>query len=223
MIGMVDKEIIRRMHTVHGWSERRIAREVGFARMTVRKYVQEEYVAAPRYRRTRPRATPVLDHVLPLIQQWLVDSEQQPRKQRRTAHRIWQQLRDEYAVQGGASTIRAAVRHLKRPQRPVFVPLAFAPGERAEVDGGTAKVLLAGQITEVHLFCARLRFSGMPFVSAFPCQPQEAFFTGHRQAVDFWGGVPRMIVYDNLTTAVRRVLMGHQRHEQAAFISRRMH
>ncbi len=114
MIGMVDKEMIRRLHKVQGWSERRIAWELGFARMTVRKYLQEERVEAPRYRLTHPRAKPVLDQVLPFIRQWLADDAQQPRKQRRTAPRIGQQRRDEDGFQGGEATIRAAVRQLKR-------------------------------------------------------------------------------------------------------------
>ncbi len=40
MIKVVDKDIIRRLHLVQGWSERRIARELGFARETVRKYLR---------------------------------------------------------------------------------------------------------------------------------------------------------------------------------------
>ncbi len=95
MIEVVDKDIIRRLHLVQGWSERRIARELGFARETVRKYLREESDTVPRYQMTKPRAKPVIDAVLPLIRQWLADDAQQPRKQRRTAHQMWHQLRDE--------------------------------------------------------------------------------------------------------------------------------
>jgi len=222
VLDVADKEVIRRLHRAQGWSERRIAEELGVARQTVHKYLQEGS-APPRYQLTAPRRKPVLDPVLPLIEQWLADDEQQPRKQRRTAHRIWEQLRDEHGFAGGEPTVRYAVRQLKAARRPVFVPLQFAPGERAEVDWGTAKVILAGRVAEVQLFCARLRYSGMPFVLAFPHQQQEAFFEGHRRAFEFWGGVPRAVVYDNLTTAVRKVLAGHRREEQEAFVSLRMH
>lgn len=42
MIKVVDKEMIRRLHKVQGWLEKRIAREFGFARTTVRKYLRED-------------------------------------------------------------------------------------------------------------------------------------------------------------------------------------
>ncbi len=223
MIKVVDKEMIRRLHKVQGWSERRIAREFGFARMTVRKYLREDGVQAPRYKLSQPRARPVLDPVLPLIRKWFEQDEQQPRKQRRTAQRMYEQLRDEYGYQGTDQSVRRAVRELKRERRPVFVPLSFEPGERAEIDWGTAKVVMSGRITEVHLFCARLRYSGMPFVAAFPCERQEAFFEGHRRAFEYFGGVPRAVVYDNLATAVLRVLQGRRREEREAFVGLRMH
>jgi hypothetical protein len=119
--------------------------------------------------------------------------------------------------------VRQVVRTRKGAQRPVFVPLAFDPGEQAEVDWGTAQVILDGVVTTVHLFCARLRYSGMPFVMAFPHEQQEAFFEGHRRAFEHWGGVPKRVVYDNLTTAVQQVLAGHGRIEQQAFVCLRMH
>ena len=222
MLKVVDKEVIRRLHHRQGWSERRIARELGHDRATVHKYLQGGG-EPPRYRLTHPRRKPVLDPVLPILEQWLADDEQQPPKQRRTAHRMWLQLREEYGFQGGEPTVRYAVRQLRARRRPVFIPLQFAPGERAEVDWGTAQVVLGGRIATVHLFCARLRYSGMPFVSAFPHEQQEAFFTGHREAFLFWGGVPQAVVYDNLATAVRTVLVGHTREEQDAFVSLRMH
>ena len=222
MLGVVDKEVIRRLHHRQGWSERRIARELGHDRATIHKYLQEGS-EPPRYRLTQPRPKPVLAPVLPILERWLAEDEQQPPKQRRTARRMWEQLRDEYSFTGGEPTVRMAVRQLKARRREVFVPLAFAPGERAEVDWGTAQVVMAGAITTVHLFCARLRYSGMPFVMACPHEQQEAFFTGHRQMFAWWGGIPQVVVYDNLTTAVRRVLTGRRRAEQEAFVSLRTH
>jgi hypothetical protein len=63
----------------------------------------------------------------------------------------------------------------------------------------------------------------MPFVAAFRHEQQEAFFEGHRRAFACWGGVPATVVYDNLAAAVRKVLVGHTREEQDAFVSLRMH
>jgi transposase len=67
------------------------------------------------------------------------------------------------------------------------------------------------------MFVMRLNYSKARFVVAFPFQKQEAFFEGHIQAFHFFGGVPRRITYDNLKTAVFRILEGHHRQEQRAF------
>ena len=58
---------------------------------------------------------------------------------------------------------------------------------------------------------------------SFPTQRQEAFFEGHRQAFEWYGGTPPRISYDNLTAAVCRVLHGRNRQEQEAFIAFRSH
>ena len=222
MIEVTTKERIRHLHLAQGWSQRRIARELGIARDTVAKYLAEEPADLPRYRLTKPRRRPICDGVLPILQRWLDEDEQQPRKQRRTAHQMWVQLRQEYGFTGSEPVIRLRVRELKQRRREVFIPLAFGPGERAEVDWGTAQVIMAGQLVTAHLFCARLRYSNLPFVLAFPHEQQEALFAGHRAAFEFWGAVPREVTYDNLTTAVRTILTGHSRAEQAAFIGLKM-
>ncbi len=222
MLGIVDQERIGRLYHRQGWSVRRIARELGHDRATIQKYLAGGS-APPQYRLAAPRAQPVVGPVLPLLRQWLADDAQQPPRQRRSARQMWVQLREQHGFTGGQPTIRVAVRRLKEREREVFVPLAFAPGERAEVDWGTAQVVLAGRVTTVHLFCGRLRHSGMPFAMAFPHERQEAFFAGHRRMFEQWGGVPRLVVYDNLTTAVRKVLAGHGRDEQEAFVSLRTH
>lgn len=216
------KERIRHLYLVQGRSQRQIAQEVGVARETVAKYLQEEAAAAPRYRLRRARARPVSDAIEPLLSAWLAADEQQPRKQRRTAHQMWVQLCREHGFTGSEPVVRLRVRELKRRQRPVFIPLAFGPGERAEADWGQAQVVLAGEVVTAHLFCTRLRYSNLPFVMAFPHEQQEALFAGHRAAFEFWEAVPREISYDNLTTAVERLLTGHSREERAAFVGLKM-
>jgi hypothetical protein len=75
----------------------------------------------------------------------------------------------------------------------------------------------------VQLFILRLNYSHARFVMAFPFQKQEAFFEGHIQAFRFLGAVPKRITYDNLKTAVFRILAGRSRQEQAAFVALRSH
>jgi len=60
------------------------------------------------------------------------------------------------------------------------------------------------------------------FVCAFPAARQECFFAGHEAGFAFFGG-PRRVTYDNLTSAVKTVLVGRNRVEQEAFIAFRGH
>ncbi|WP_201391731.1 transposase [Ktedonobacter sp. SOSP1-85] len=55
-------------------------------------------------------------------------------------------------------------------------------------------------------------------MECFPTQRQEAFLLGQRHAFEFWGGVPRIAVYDNLKPAVLQVLQGHSRREHDVFL-----
>lgn len=105
----------------------------------------------------------------------------------------------------------------------MFIPLEFDPGVDAQVDWGEASVLLAGVSVMVQVFVMRLCYSRKLFVRAYPSQKQEAFFEGHVQAFQHFQGVPRRLTYDNLKAAVQRVLTGHNRQEQEAFIVFRSH
>ena len=69
----------------------------------------------------------------------------------------------------------------------------------------------------------RLCYSRKLFVMAFPTQRQEAFLLGHVLAFAHFGGVPQRISYDNLKTAVQRILQGRNRIEQTDFVRFRSH
>ena len=130
---------------------------------------------------------------------------------------MWVELR-KLGIPIGESTVRLLVRKLRKPIKPAYVPLDFAPGERAEFDFGEATVKLGEQLVKVPFLAGRLRYSGAMFVECFPTQRQEAFLLGQRHAFEFWGGVPRMVVYDNLKAAVLQVLKGHSRREHDVFL-----
>ena len=101
----------------------------------------------------------------------------------------------------------------------VFLPLEFEAGDHAQCDWLTVVVVLGGKRVSVECFALRLCFSRASFVAVYPSQCQEAFFDGHKRAFLFLEGVPHTVVYDNLKTAVKRVLTGRNRLEQDRFIS----
>ena len=77
--------------------------------------------------------------------------------------------------------------------------------------------IIAGEGTRLKFFCMRSKYSGKHYVRFYPCERQAAFFDGHIHAFSFFGGVFRTVVYDNLTSAVEKVLKGKDRREQEAF------
>jgi len=219
LIQVEEKEIIRRLYFIEGWSMRRIARERYHSRHTVRRALEDP--GPPVYKRQAPRPRPVLGRFLGIIDRWLEEDRQRPPKQRHTARRIHARLTSEFGFRGGESSVRQYVRE-QRPRPEVMIPLEHDPGE-AQVDWGEAHVYLDGRQTRVQLFCFRLCYSQRPFVMAFLRQSQEAFFAGHVAAFEELGGAPRRITYDNLTLAVKRVLTGPHREEQQGFVAFRSH
>jgi transposase len=218
MIQVEEHEAIRRSYFVEGKPIRQIARELRHGRELVRRVIASPEPA--RYTLQEPREAPVLGPYKARIQELVAESRRMPRKQRYTGDKIFEIIQQE-GYQGAASTVRGYVaqcrQDLHRPK--VFLPLEFEPGQDAQVDWGEAFVYLAGQKITVQVFVMRLNYSRVRFVMAFPFQKQEAFFEGHVQAFHFFGAVPRRISYDNLKTAVYRILEGRKRQEQERFVT----
>lgn len=221
MVQVDEKERIRNAYYLQDRSIRDIARDMRHSRKTVRKALSD--ASPPVYVRAEPAPSPVVDPVKEIIDNWIQEDESRPRKQRHTAHRIYERLRDEHGFGGGESTVRRYVGRKKKRQVEHYVPLCFEPGADAQVDFGDAKVIMDGIQTEVQLFCMRLCYSHRPFVMALPFQKQEAFLEAHTRAFDFFGGVPRRITYDNLTAATTRAIRGDRRREIDSFIAFRSH
>src|SRR5262245_55314999 len=211
---------IRRRVLVDGQSKRSVCREFDIHWDTLQKILSHS--APPGYRRTAPRPRPKIDPFVGVIRQILEDDKQAPKKQRHTARRIYERLRDEHGYSGKLTIVKQAVAELRRRSAEVFVPLAHRPGE-GQVDFGEAEITLDGQPTKVALFVMTLPYSDTLFVTAFPRECTEAFLEGHVRAFAFLGGVPRRISYDNSKIAVAKVTGGRSRTLTEAFIRLRSH
>ena len=221
MVLKVDqREQIRRAYFIEGKSVRQVARDGHHSRRTIRKALHD--AGPPRYTLRTSRPRPVLDPFLVVIDHWLEDDKTRPPKQRHTAHRIYERLVAEFGFRGGESTVRQYVREQRPGNREVFIPLDHDPAE-AQVDWGEAKVYMGDRLTDVNLFCLRLCYSQRFFVVAYPRQSREAFFAGHVASFEEIGGAPRAITYDNLSSAVKKVLGGTRREEQQEFVAFRSH
>jgi transposase len=176
-----------------------------------------EHPAPPGYRKPKVPRAKKIDKVLPVLHAWLEADRQAPPKQRHTARRLYERLRDEHGFDGGQTVVKDAVRAWKRVHREAYVPLSHPLGE-AQVDFGEAVVDLDGERVKVCLFVMSLPYSDAVFVKAYPRECTEAFHDGHVEAFAFFGGVPRRISYDNTRIAVTKITGPHERELTEAFL-----
>ena len=117
---------IRRAVFVEGKSQRAVALEFGVARETVRKMLR--YAVPPGYRREQAVKRPKLGPWRGVVDAILADDQNQPKKQRHTAKRIFERLREEHGYRGGYTIVKDYVRLQKVCQQEMFVPLTHSPG-----------------------------------------------------------------------------------------------
>lgn len=215
-------EAIRRDHVVKGWSVRRLAREHRVHRRLVRQALRS---AVPPERKQGLRLAPVLFKVKPFIEEVLSGDRQVPRKQRHTAHRIWERIVSELQIVIAESTVRRYVGRRKREmgQIEVMVPQVKAPGVEAEVDFFQASVIMAGIEMVLWFFQMRACYSGRVFVRAVARATQQAFLECMVLGLEHFDGVFGAIRMDNHRSAVVRVLRGRTREESDRFIALRSH
>lgn len=218
-------EQIRREHEFAGSGIRAIARKFGVHRRMVRQALAN---AVPPERRYKPRACPRLGPVMSFIDGILEADLRAPRKQRHTAARIYRRLqaeRPEFPV--SASRLREYVSYRKwqlgLSKQEVFVPQSYPPAAEAQVDWYEAWAELGGERVKLQVFAMRSMFSGASFHRAYPRATQQAFLEGHELAFTRFGGVFHTLRYDNLSSAVRRILRGQAREETERFIAFRSH
>jgi hypothetical protein len=151
-----------------------------------------------------------------------------PRKQRHTAHRIWKRIQRELPeCKIGERTVRQYVHHRKIALgmlgRETCVPQSYAWSVEAQVDWCEAYGDLAGERVKLQVFAMRSMASGAAFHCAYLHATQQVFLETHELAFAYFGGLFRKVRYDNLTSAVKKILRGYQREETARFVAFRSH
>lgn len=218
MLIMEQYEFIRTAHRVYGKTISELTRMTGHSRNTIKKVIRGE---PWEYSERVKQPFPVLGPYLVIIDEWLTKDKQEAKRQRHTARRIYNRLVTEQGYEGGESTVRRYVKMsrmrlgLDNPE--VFIPCDPETGFEAEVDWGTATAIIGGERRTLKFFCMRSKYSGKHFVRAYPCERQQAFFDAHLHGFQFFGGIFPVLIYDNLTTAVRKILQGKKRIEQTSF------
>lgn len=191
---------IRLLHQERGLTFNQIARELGIDAETAAKYAVLD--TFPRRRHTK--RTSKLDPFKATITRWL---ERHPY----SATQIYQRLCGEEGYTGGVSILRDYVRTVRPVRHAAFLSLAFAPGEAAQVDWGSAGTITLGATRRrLSFFVMVLCHSRMAYVE-FTCgEAMEHFLACHQNALEFFGGTPGAILIDNLKTGVLSHRFGHK-------------
>jgi transposase len=202
-----------------------VAQKFGVHRRMVREAIG---YAVPQPRKKAERDKPKLRVAMAWVDEILEADRKAPRKQRHTAHRIWCRLKMERPeIDVAESTIRQYVRKRKRElgleKREVFVPQTYHWGQEAQVDWYEAWAEIDGESVKVYLFCLRSMASGGAYHRAYPHASQQAFLEAHELAFAWFGGIFGVLRYDNLSSAVKRIVRGSQREETERFAAFRSH
>ena len=218
-------EQLRREHEFGIGTIAGVAAKFGVHRRLVRQALAGALPGRHRYpERTRPK----LAAVEAFIDQVLEEDGRAPRKQRHTARRIHRRILREFPDAVVAeSTVRNHVRARKRQmgleRRETFVPQSYGWAQEAQVDWYEAWADLGGERTKVQVFAMRSMASGAAFHRGYLHATQQAFLEAHEHAFDYFGGVFHVLRYDNLASAVRKILRGHRREETVRFMAFRSH
>ena len=213
---------IRKFH-LEGKSQRQIAKILGISRNTVKKYWEGE--AVPWERKDYPirKARVITNNVELFIKSCFKEDEVlNLKKQKHTAQRIYDRLVEEHNFQGSSSSVRRAVNRIRDKTTIAYVPLSFPIADALQVDWGEATIHLNGQKTKINLFCAKLCYSNAPFVVAYLRQNEESFLEAFTQAFQYFGGVPRKVIFDNAKVAVKEGF-GSQAKKQAGYAALAAH
>ena len=202
-----------------------VAKKLGVHRRMVREAIGN---ALPKPRKKTERRRWKMEAAAGFVDAILEADRKAPRKQRHTAHRIWERMQHELPqCRIAERTVREYIQYRKielgLKVRETCVPQSYAWGSEAQVDWYEAHADLGGDRVKLQVFAMRSMASGAAFHCAYRHATQQAFLEAHERAFAYFGGVFRKLRYDNLSAAVKKILRGNRREETARFIAFRSH
>jgi transposase len=188
---MVEAEAVRQMRELaaRGWGAKKIARELGLARNTVRRYLRGAAAGVQRH-----PAQQRLDAERRMLAAELFEGEAEGNAV------VVAQLLAERGVEASVRTVQRAVAARRREMLAADVAtirFETAPGRQMQIDFGERKVWIAGAQVTVHFMAAVLSYSRRIFVKAFLHERQGEWLDGIASAFRHFGGVPLEVLGDN--------------------------
>ncbi len=170
-----------------GLTVAQIARKMGLDPKTVAKWLQANSFTPRQATARRSKLDPFKTQIV----RWLESHDY-------SATQIFQRL-NENGYEGGYSIVKAYVRMVRPVHQPAFLTLAFEPGECAQVDWGEyGSVKVGSTRRRLSFFVMVLCDSRLMYVEFTVSQTMEHFLACHQNAFQFFGGVPKKVMVDNL-------------------------
>ncbi len=203
---------IRKMYHIEGKAIRAIAKELCISKNTVKKIIRsdETKLELTKYKKDKP----LLGQYLDKLNELLKDNLKEPMRRRMTAKKIFEELK-KVGYEGGYQSVNLIVREFRRENegkgKQAFIPLEFAPGDAFQFDWGEEEVCLNGDITRVKAARITLCHSRFSLVVVYPNERLEMVMDAHGVAFQFFEGCCRRGIFDNMKTAIKKILKGKDR------------
>lgn len=210
---------VRRYYFRDGRKIKEITRDLDLSRNTVRDIIRSGVTERSYSRENQvfPKLGPYLERLGKLLE----ENQKRPKKRRLKATGLYMILVGEGYV-GGYDSVRRYVKKWLAEHKPeagqVFIPLQFTPGDAYQFDWSHEQVILGGKAQTVKVAHIRLCHSRKFRVVAYLRESMEMVFDAHARAFEFFGGTCRRGIYDNMSTAVDRVLQGKAREYNKRFM-----
>lgn len=188
---------IHRLHEIENLSSRRIAQKLGCSRYLVKQALRQTIPPSP----SNPTRTKLIDPFQDRITQIL---EKYPNLSAvRILEKIAKPEGDMPGYRGGLTQLRAYLKTVRPTNARVYQDAHYEPGEAIQVDWGDVGPIQIGNAKRrVSVFVAVLCYSRMIYIEFTLSQKKNEFYRGIVNALAFYGGSPRKMIFDNLKAAV---------------------
>jgi transposase len=219
---MISPETIRKVRLDHqkNISQRKIAKKRGIDRKTVKAILDNEKLSQS-YSDRKNQEYPKLKGFKDKLEEMLLVEKELPRKERSKLTRLFERL-IELGYRGGYDSIRRYSRFWQKNNNDTShetgcIPMEFSPGEAFQFDWTPEYAVINGERISIKVGVMTLCHSRMPFSKTYPTETTEMLLDFHVKAFSFFGGSCERGIYDNMKTAVKKVLSGKEREWQKKF------
>lgn len=215
---------IRRMYHVDGKAIRAIARELLISKNTVKKIIRSDKTKSEiaKYERKKP----VIGEHLDRLNKALEANLKEPLRRRLTAKKLYEAIKKS-GYCGGYQQVNLVVRNFRREReakgKQPFIPLSFEPCEAFQFDWGLEEVEIADKIVRVKAARIKLCYSRYSLVVIYPNEKLEMVMAAHDEAFKFFDGTCKSGIYDNMKTAIKKILVGKDRELNSTFAQMASH